>query len=234
MTALRRPTRTPHWLVPATSGCSRASALERAFPRGSHWKPQLTLAVRWPAAEPESLRVPIEGLPGAWARARRSCVVSPGPSARQPGGMTSVPRKLRTPRVAARSLNSATQGPNSMTSGLNRHGHQLPPLRTAAADAAACIAAGLVAQWAPDVLHQRHGRCTGPQGVLRPLRWRRRTQPTVPPGDDGQGACLRLTAGASGSPSHPTAGSRVCWGSVSSASEACTACKPSSSSCALH
>ena len=42
----------------------------------------------------------------------------------------------------------------------------------------------------------------------------------------------RHTASASGSPSRPTVGSRACWGSANSAFEACTACKPSSSSCA--
>ena len=42
----------------------------------------------------------------------------------------------------------------------------------------------------------------------------------------------RPTADANGSPSRPTAGSRACSGSGNSAFEDCTACKPSSSSCA--
>ena len=40
------------------------------------------------------------------------------------------------------------------------------------------------------------------------------------------------TAAASGSPSRPTAGSRTCWGSASSACEDCNGCRPSGSSCA--
>jgi len=46
--------------------------------------------------------------------------------------------------------------------------------------------------------------------------------------DQGRAAYRRR----SGSPSRPTAGSRACWDSANSACEDCTACKPSSSSCA--
>lgn len=45
--------------------------------------------------------------------------------------------------------------------------HELPPLRTGARDAAAGVTARLAAQGASGLLHRRHGRCVGPQGVLR-------------------------------------------------------------------
>ena len=65
----------------------------------------------------------------------------------------------------------------------------------------------------------------------RSMRARARTRRPWPPSCRATKA-RRPTADASGSPCRPTAGSRACSGSGSSACEDCTACKPSSSSCA--
>src|SRR2546422_10649713 len=66
-------------------------------------------------------------------------------------------------------VNTRTSASRAMGS-LTAHAYQLPPLRAGPSDAAACLAAGLVAQGTPGVLHQRHGRCVGPGRVLRALR----------------------------------------------------------------
>ena len=58
------------------------------------------------------------------------------------------------------------------------------------------VAAGLAARGAPGVLHQRHGRRAGSRARSTPATTGGgAAQPAVPPGDDGQGAGLRLRHG---------------------------------------